>query len=332
MSAIDKIKAKAKANVKHIVLPEGTEPRTVQASAKILKEGVASVTLLGNPEEVKKVAAETGTDLTGVAIIDPATSEKSAAYAELLFELRKAKGMTPEQATELVTKNTLYYGAVMLKAGDADGMVAGAINSTGNVLRPALQIIKTAPGIKVVSSCFIMELPDHQWGDNGVMIFGDCAVIPNPTAEELAAIAIASAASGKQLVDVDPRVAMLSFSTKGSAKHDNVTKVQEATRLAKEQAPDLQLDGELQADAALVESVGQLKSPGSTVAGHANVLVFPDLQAGNIGYKLVQRLAGAEAIGPIIQGLAKPVSDLSRGCSVDDIVSVVAITAVKAQG
>ena len=331
MSAIEKIKAKARADVKHIVLPEGTEPRTVQASAKILKEGVARVTLLGTPDEVRKVAAETGTDLTGVAIIDPATSEKSAAYADLLYELRKAKGMTPEQATELVTKNPLYYGAVMLKAGDADGMVAGAINSTGNVLRPALQIIKTAPGIKVVSSCFIMELPDPKWGDNGVMIFGDCAVIPNPTAEELAAIAIASAASGKQLVDINPRVAMLSFSTKGSAKHDNVTKVQEATRLAHELAPDLQLDGELQADAALVESVGQLKSPGSTVAGHANVLVFPDLQAGNIGYKLVQRLAGAEAIGPIIQGLAKPVSDLSRGCSVDDIVSVVSITAVKAQ-
>ncbi len=331
MSAIEKIKAKARADVKHIVLPEGTEPRTVQASAKILKEGVARVTLLGNPDEVRKVAAETGTDLTGVAIIDPATSEKSAAYADLLYELRKAKGMTPEQATELVTKNPLYYGAVMLKAGDADGMVAGAINSTGNVLRPALQIIKTAPGIKVVSSCFIMELPDPKWGDNGVMIFGDCAVIPNPTAEELAAIAIASAASGKQLVDINPRVAMLSFSTKGSAKHENVTKVQEATRLAHELAPDLQLDGELQADAALVESVGQLKSPGSTVAGHANVLVFPDLQAGNIGYKLVQRLAGAEAIGPIIQGLAKPVSDLSRGCSVDDIVSVVSITAVKAQ-
>ena len=331
MSAIEKIKAKARADVKHIVLPEGTEPRTVQASAKLLKEGVARVTLLGNPDEVRKVAAETGTDLTGVAIIDPATSEKSAAYADLLYELRKAKGMTPEQATELVTKNPLYYGAVMLKAGDADGMVAGAINSTGNVLRPALQIIKTAPGIKVVSSCFIMELPDPKWGDNGVMIFGDCAVIPNPTAEELAAIAIASAASGKQLVDINPRVAMLSFSTKGSAKHENVTKVQEATKLAHELAPDLQLDGELQADAALVESVGQLKSPGSTVAGHANVLVFPDLQAGNIGYKLVQRLAGAEAIGPIIQGLAKPVSDLSRGCSVDDIVSVVSITAVKAQ-
>jgi len=331
MSAIDKIKAKAKANVKHIVLPEGTEPRTVQASAKILAEGLAKVTLIGNPEEVAKVAAETGTDLTGVSIIDPATSEKSAAYTELLFELRKAKGMTMEQAAELVTKNTLYYGTLMLKSGDADGMVAGAINSTGNVLRPALQIIKTAPGIKVVSSCFIMELPDQKWGDNGVMVFGDCAVIPNPTAEELAAIAIASAKSGEQLVDLDPRVAMLSFSTKGSAKHENVTKVQEATAMAKELAPDLKLDGELQADAALVESVGQLKSPGSTVAGHANTLIFPDLQAGNIGYKLVQRLAGAEAIGPIIQGLAMPVSDLSRGCSVEDIVSVVAITAVKAQ-
>ena len=331
MSAIDKIKAKAKSKVMHIVLPEGTEPRTVQATRKIADQGIAKVTLLGNPDEVKKVAAETGTDLTGVEIIDPKTSEKSAAYASLLYELRKAKGMTPEQAAELVTGNTLYFGAVMLKAGDADGMVAGAINSTGNVLRPALQIIKTAPGIKVVSSCFIMEIPDHQWGDDGVMIFGDCAVIPNPTAEELAAIAIASAASGEQLVDIDPRVAMLSFSTKGSAKHDNVTKVQEATKLAHELAPELKLDGELQADAALVESVGQLKAPGSTVAGHANTLIFPDLQAGNIGYKLVQRLAGAEAIGPIIQGLAKPVSDLSRGCSVDDIVSVVAITAVKAQ-
>ncbi len=331
MSAIDKIKAKAKSKVMHIVLPEGTEPRTVQATRKITDQGIAKVTLLGNPDEVKKVAAETGTDLTGVEIIDPKTSEKSAGYAELLYELRKAKGMTPEQAAELVTGNTLYFGAVMLKAGDADGMVAGAINSTGNVLRPALQIIKTAPGIKVVSSCFIMEIPDHQWGDDGVMIFGDCAVIPNPTAEELAAIAVASAASGKQLVDIDPRVAMLSFSTKGSARHDNVTKVQEATKLAHELAPELKLDGELQADAALVESVGQLKAPGSTVAGHANTLIFPDLQAGNIGYKLVQRLAGAEAIGPIIQGLAKPVSDLSRGCSVDDIVSVVAITAVKAQ-
>ena len=329
MALIDKIKAKAKANVKHIVLPEGEESRNVQAAVKIVEQGIAKLTLLGDPAKVKEVAA--GASLEGLEIIDPKTSDKCEQYAATLYELRKAKGMTPEQATELVTKNTLYYGAVMLKAGDADGMVAGAINSTGNVLRPALQIIKTAPGIKVVSSCFIMELPDHKWGDDGVMIFGDCAVIPNPTAEELAAIAIASAASGRQLVDIDPRVAMLSFSTKGSAKHDNVTKVQEATKMAHELAPELQLDGELQADAALVESVGQLKSPGSAVAGHANVLVFPDLQAGNIGYKLVQRLAGAEAIGPIIQGLAKPVSDLSRGCSVDDIVSVVAITAVKAQ-
>ncbi len=331
MSAIDKIKAKAKLNVKHIVLPEGDEPRTVQASAKILAEGIAKVTLLGNEDSIKKVAAETGTDLTGVAIIDPKTSEKSAAYTELLFELRKAKGMTMEQANELVTGNTLYYGAVMLKSGDADGMVAGAINSTGNVLRPALQIIKTVPGIKTVSGSFIMELPDNKWGDDGVMMFGDCAVVPNPTAEELAAIAVSTAETGKVLVDLDPRVAMLSFSTKGSAKHDNVTKVQEATKLAHELAPELALDGELQADAALVESVGQLKSPGSKVAGKANVLIFPDLQAGNIGYKLVQRLAGATAVGPIIQGLAKPVSDLSRGCSVEDIVSVVAITAVKAQ-
>ena len=331
MSAIEKIKAKAKQNVQHIVLPEGSEPRTVQASAQILAEGIAKVTLLGDAAEIKKVAAETGTDLTGVTVVDPKTSEKSAAYTELLFELRKAKGMTVEQANELIVGNTLYYGAVMVKSGDADGMVAGAINSTGNVLRPALQIIKTAPGIKVVSSCFVMEVPKKEYGDDGVMIFGDCAVIPNPTAEELAAIAIASAQTGKELVDIDPKVAMLSFSTKGSAKDALVTKVQEATAIAHELAPDLKLDGELQADAALVESVGQLKSPGSTVAGHANVLIFPDLQAGNIGYKLVQRLAGAEAVGPIVQGLAKPVNDLSRGCSVEDIVSVVAITAVKAQ-
>lgn len=331
MSVIDKIRAKAAADVKHVVLAEGTEPRTVQAAEKIVKLGLAKITLVGAKAEIEAKAAELGVDLTGVSIADPATSEKTASYAEQLFHIREKKGMTLEKATELCLKNTLFYGTMMLKMGDADAMVAGAINTTGDVLRPALQIIKTAPGIKVVSSCFIMELPDPKWGDNGVMIFGDCAVIPNPTAEELAAIAIASAASGKQLVDINPRVAMLSFSTKGSAKHDNVTKVQEATKLAHELAPDLQLDGELQADAALVESVGQLKSPGSTVAGHANVLVFPDLQAGNIGYKLVQRLAGAEAIGPIIQGLAKPVSDLSRGCSVDDIVSVVSITAVKAQ-
>ncbi|MCL1855645.1 MAG: phosphate acetyltransferase [Clostridia bacterium] len=331
MSAIEKIKFKAKQSVKHIVLPEGSEPRTVQASAKIQAEGIARVTLLGNAREIERVAKETGVDLQEVQIIDPSACERAEDYAKLLFELRKAKGMTESDAGKLVRENTLYFGAVMVKAGDADGMVAGAINATGDVLRPALQIIKTAPGIKVVSSCFVMEVPDKRYGEDGVLIFGDCAVIPNPTAEELAAIAVASARTGKELMNIDPKVAMLSFSTKGSAKDDLVTKVQEATAIARELAPELSLDGELQADAALVESVGQLKSPGSAVAGHANVLVFPDLQAGNIGYKLVQRLAGAEAIGPVVQGLAKPVNDLSRGCSVDDIISVVAITAVKAQ-
>ncbi|HPS82215.1 MAG TPA: phosphate acetyltransferase, partial [Candidatus Limiplasma sp.] len=316
MSVIDKIKAKAKQNVKHIVLAEGSEPRTVQAARQIADQGIARVTLLGNTEEIAAVAKQVNTDLTGVELIDPKTSAKTEAYASLLYELRKAKGMTPEQAHELATGDTLYYGALMVKSGDADGMVAGAINSTGNVLRPALQIIKTAPGISVVSGAFIMEVPDHQYGDNGVLIFGDCAVIPDPTADELAAIAIASAQTGKQLTGMDPKVAMLSFSTKGSAKHDDVTKVQQATAKVHELAPDLVCDGELQADAALVASVGALKAPGSTVAGHANVLIFPDLQAGNIGYKLVQRFAGASAVGPIVQGLAKPVNDLSRGCSV----------------
>lgn len=331
MSALDKIKAKARQNVKHIVLAEGTEPRTVAASARIVAEGIARVTLVGPEAEVRKVAAQQGVDLAGVYIADPAVSEKTRPYAELLYELRKSKGMIPEEAYKLVSENTLYFATVMVKTGDADGMVAGAINSTGNTLRPALQIIKTAPGISVVSSCFIMEVPNKAYGDDGVMVFADCAVIPNPTADELAAIAIASARTGRELVDLDPKVAMLSFSTKGSASHELVTKVQEATKKAKELAPELNLDGELQADAALVEAVGRLKSPGSPVAGHANVLVFPDLQAGNISYKLVQRLAGAEAVGPIVQGLAKPVNDLSRGCSVEDIVSVVAITAVKAQ-
>ena len=329
MALIDKIKAKAKANVKHIVLPEGEESRNVQAAVKIVEQGIAKLTLLGDPAKVKEVAA--GASLEGLEIIDPKTSDKCEQYAATLYELRKAKGMTPEQAAELV-RDPMYYGVMMVKMGDADGLVSGAIHSTGDMLRPALQIIKSKPGIKTVSSCFLMECPNKAYGDNGVMIFADCAVNIDPDAEALANIALGAADSARSLAGIEPRVAMLSFSTKGSAKHDAVTKVQEATRIAREMAPDLMLDGELQLDAALVEKVGQLKAPGSTVAGKANTLIFPSLEAGNIGYKLVQRLAGAEAYGPILQGIARPCNDLPRGCSVEDIVATVAITAVQAQG
>ena len=327
MAIIDKIMAQAKSNVKHIVLPEGEETRNIQAARKIADAGIAKLTVLGDPEKVKAVAAETNTCLCGIEIVDPKTSEKAASYASALYELRKAKGMTEEEAARKV-QDPMFYGVMMVKMGDADGLVSGAIHSTGDMLRPALQIIKCKPGIKTVSSCFMMESPIEEYG---VMIFSDCAVIPNPTAEELANIAVAAAESARTLAGIEPKVAMLSFSTKGSAKHDNVTKVQEATRLARELAPELKLDGELQLDAAIVPSVGALKAPGSEVAGHANVLVFPDLQAGNIGYKLVQRFGKAEAYGPILQGIAKPCNDLSRGCSVDDIVATVAITAVQAQ-
>ncbi|MGJ4850339.1 phosphate acetyltransferase [Bacillota bacterium Meth-B3] len=329
MALIDRIKARACADVKHIVLPEGEETRNIRAAAKIARAGIARITLLGDPAKTREAAGET--DLTGVTIVNPAASSKAAAYAEALYEIRKAKGMTLEEARALVA-DPMYYGVMMVKMGDADGLVSGAIHSTGAMLKPALQIIKAKPGMKTVSSCFLMECPDRSFGHDGVMIFADCAVIPSPTAEELANIALGAADSARALAEMEPKVAMLSFSTKGSAKHDLVTKVQEATKIAKQMAPELLLDGELQLDAALVEEIGRLKCPGSPVAGQANTLVFPDLGAGNIGYKLVQRLAGAEAYGPVLQGIAKPCNDLSRGCSVDDIVATVAITAVQAQG
>ncbi len=325
MAVIDIIKAQAKRDVKHIVLPEGDEKRNIQAAAKIVEQGIARLTVLGDTEKVRAVAAETGTKLDGIEIIDPAKSEKTAEYAHLLYELRKAKGMTEEEAAKKAA-DPMYYGILMVKSGDADGLVSGAIHSTADMLRPALQVIKSKPGIKTVSSCFMIESPVY-----GVMIFSDCAVNIDPNAEELANIAVAAADSARTLAGLDPKVAMLSFSTKGSAKHDNVTKVQEATRIARELAPDLKIDGELQLDAAMVPAVGQLKAPGSEVAGYANTLVFPDLEAGNIGYKLAQRFGSSEAYGPILQGIAKPCNDLSRGCSADDIVATVAITAVQAQ-
>ena len=330
MSVLDSIKEKAKADVKHILLPEGSEERTVQAARIITDEKIAKVTLLGDEEEIKKVAEKFNVCLCGIDIINPLTDPDFEHYANGFYELRKAKGMTPEKARETI-KNTLFYACMMIKEGKADGMVSGAINTTGNTLRPGLQIIKMAKGINTISSCFIMEIPNKEYGDNGLMLFGDCAININPNPDELASIAIATANTAKTLLGMDPKVAMLSFSTKGSAKHENVDKVTAALAKVKELAPDLDVDGELQADAAMVPKGAALKAPGSKVAGHANVLIFPDLQAGNIGYKLVQRLAGAEAVGPVSQGFAKPINDLSRGCSIADIVSVVAITAVQAQ-
>ena len=325
---IDGLKAKAKADLKTIVLAEGEELRTIQAASIVKAEGYANTVLLGNPDKINKIAGEENIDIDGIKIIDPSFGNEE--FAELFAELRKKKGVTIEQARETV-KDPLYYGVMMVKTGQVDGMVAGAINSSANVIRPSLQILKTAPDTKIVSAFFIMNVPDCEYGENGTFVFGDSGLNQDPTADELSEIAISSAASFKTLVGSEPKVAMLSYSTYGSAKHDLVTKVQEATKLAKEKAPNLALDGELQLDAAIVESVGKQKAPESDVAGSANVLIFPDLNAGNIGYKLVQRLAKAEAYGPILQGIAAPVNDLSRGCTAEDIAGVVAITCVQAQ-
>ena len=329
MAIIDVLKEKAKADKKTIVLPESEDRRTYEAAAKILKEGIANIILVGTDEDVKKHGE--GLDLTGIQVVDPETSEKTQGYIDKLVELRQKKGMTPEQAKEILLNQYLYYGVMMVKMGDADGMVSGACHSTADTLRPCLQILKTKPGTKLVSAFFLMEVPNCEFGENGTFVFADCGLNQDPNPEELAAIAASSAESFRSLVGAEPKVAFLSHSTKGSAKHALVDKVVEATKIAREQNPDLKLDGEMQLDAAIVPSVGEAKAPGSEVAGHANVLIFPNLDAGNIGYKLVQRLAKAEAYGPVTQGIAAPVNDLSRGCSADDIVGVVAITAVQCQ-
>lgn len=329
MGFIDTIKARAKADKKTIVLPESEDRRTYEAAAQILKEDLANLIIIGSEEAVKK--GSEGLDVSKATIVDPEKNEKTQAYVDKLVELRAKKGMTPEKARETILNDYTYYGVMMVKMGDADGLVSGACHSTANTLRPCLQILKTKPGTKLVSAFFLMVVPDCDMGADGTFVFADAGLEQNPDPEKLANIAISSADSFTLLVGKEPVVAMLSHSTKGSAKHADVDKVVEATKIAQGLAPELALDGELQLDAAIVPEVGASKAPGSKVAGHANVLVFPDLDAGNIGYKLVQRLGKAEAYGPLTQGIAAPVNDLSRGCSAEDIVGVVAITAVQAQ-
>ena len=332
MNLIDKMIQRAKANKQRIVLPEGTEERTLRAADELLSDEIANIVLIGDPNVIKNKAQQIGlTNINKADIINPKEHNKKVVYIDMLVELRKNKGMTPEKASKLV-EEPLYLSCLMIKNGDADGEIAGAQNTTGDVLRPALQIIKTIPGVKVVSGAFIMFTQAKQYGEDGVLLFADCAVMPNPNAEELASIAVSSAETMQSLVGVEPKVAMLSFSTKGSAEHEMVDKVREATAIAKQINPLLMIDGELQADAALVPEVGESKAPVSPIAGKANVLVFPTLEAGNIGYKLVQRLGNAQAIGPVLQGMAAPVNDLSRGCSVEDIYNMVIITANQAIG
>lgn len=330
MDVIEQFKQRARENKKTIVLPEGKELRIIKAAAKIINQDLAELIILGDREKVKQLAEEAGVNINKATIINPLTSDLSENFGNEFYKLRKHKGITRTDALKQI-KDPLYFGTMLVHTNKAQGLVAGSINATGDVLRPAFQIIKTKPGISVVSGAFIMIVPDCKFGKDGILLFADCAVNPEPEPKQLAEIAVSSAKTAQSLLDLEPVVALLSFSTRGSANHELVDKVKEATGIAREMEPDLEFDGELQADAALVPKVAEVKSPESNVAGKANVLVFPDLQAGNIGYKLVQRLAKAEAIGPVLQGIAKPVNDLSRGCSVEDVVNVVTITSIQSQ-
>jgi phosphate acetyltransferase len=332
MELLDRIKENARKYNMRIVLPEGYEERNLKAADEAIRDGLAQIILIGDPDQIKDHSTKLGLkNISKAQIVNPKSHDKKDHYIDLMMELRKSKGLSREEASRLI-EDPLYLGVLMIKNGDADGEVSGADHATGDVLRPAFQYVKTAPGISVVSGAFIMILPDKNFGEDGILIFSDCAVHPNPNDKELAEIAVASAHTARAIAGIEPRIALLSFSTKGSAKNEMVDKVANATKIAKEMAPDLLIDGELQADAALVEAIGKSKAPGSKIAGQANILVFPDLNAGNIAYKLVQRLAHAEAIGPVLQGMAAPINDLSRGCSVNDIVSMIAITSNQAAG